>query len=102
MITDGQLYQLAIFFGVAAMLLILVYHFLEVNAPKSTVASGKEGGSKSLWSRIRDDCSFYNFTNGDIQFAEKYRSAFRRTLRKIEQRTHNRELGLDMTRSGAV
>lgn len=48
MITDGQLYQLAIFFGVAAMLLILVYHFLEVNAPENTAANGKEGASKSL------------------------------------------------------
>ena len=48
MITDGQLYQLAIFFGVAAMLLIVVYHFLEVNAPKGTVAGGKEEATKSL------------------------------------------------------
>jgi hypothetical protein len=48
MITDGQLYQLAIFFGVAAMLLIVVYHFLEVNAPKGTVAGGKEEAAKSL------------------------------------------------------
>ncbi|QPC79878.1 hypothetical protein HYE68_010630 [Fusarium pseudograminearum] len=71
MITDGQLYQLAIFFGVAAMLLILVYHFLEVNAPENTATSGKEGASK-------------------------------RTLRKIEPRIHNKELGLNMTRSGAV
>ncbi|KAK2798645.1 hypothetical protein FQN51_007506 [Onygenales sp. PD_10] len=32
MITDDQLYQLAIFLGSCAMLLILLYHYLEVNA----------------------------------------------------------------------
>jgi hypothetical protein len=32
MITDAQLYSLAIFLGSAAMLLIVLYHFLEVNS----------------------------------------------------------------------
>jgi oligosaccharyl transferase complex subunit OST4 len=32
MITDDQLYQLAIFLGSVSMLLIVLYHFLEVNA----------------------------------------------------------------------
>lgn len=32
MITDSQLYTLSIFLGSAAMLLITLYHFLEVNA----------------------------------------------------------------------
>lgn len=32
MITDNQLYSLALFLGSAAMLLIVLYHFLEVNA----------------------------------------------------------------------
>jgi hypothetical protein len=32
MITDAQLYSLAIFLGAAAMLMIVFYHFLEVNA----------------------------------------------------------------------
>jgi oligosaccharyl transferase complex subunit OST4 len=32
MISDDDLYRLAIFLGSAAMLLIIVYHFLEVNA----------------------------------------------------------------------
>jgi oligosaccharyl transferase complex subunit OST4 len=47
MITDSQLYSLAIFLGSAAMLLIVLYHFLEVNsedhaaAEKSKTASGK-------------------------------------------------------------
>lgn len=32
MISDNDLYRLAIFLGSAAMVLIVVYHFLEVNA----------------------------------------------------------------------
>lgn len=32
MISDSQLYSLAIFLGSASMLLIVLYHFLEVNA----------------------------------------------------------------------
>lgn len=32
MITDSELYSLAIIFGSAAMLLIILYHYLEVNA----------------------------------------------------------------------
>ncbi|CAL8578585.1 hypothetical protein XPA_004353 [Xanthoria parietina] len=32
MITDDQLYSLAIFLGCMSMLLIVLYHFLEVNA----------------------------------------------------------------------
>ncbi|KAF2793053.1 hypothetical protein K505DRAFT_306512 [Melanomma pulvis-pyrius CBS 109.77] len=47
MISDSQLYTLAIFLGSAAMLLIILYHFLEVNsedhAPpqKPKVVAGK-------------------------------------------------------------
>ncbi|EZF09839.1 hypothetical protein H112_08862 [Trichophyton rubrum D6] len=36
MITDNELYQLAIFLGSCAMLLIVVYHFLEVNSKASS------------------------------------------------------------------
>lgn len=32
MISDSQLYSLALFLGAAAMLMIVVYHFLEVNS----------------------------------------------------------------------
>ena len=32
MIADDDLYRLAVFLGSAAMLLIVLYHFLEVNA----------------------------------------------------------------------
>jgi oligosaccharyl transferase complex subunit OST4 len=32
MISDSQLYTLALFLGSASMLMIVLYHFLEVNA----------------------------------------------------------------------
>jgi len=32
MISDDQLYSLALFLGSASMLLIVLYHFLEINA----------------------------------------------------------------------
>jgi hypothetical protein len=38
MISDDDLYRLAIFLGCTAMLLIVVYHFLEVNVPSSQKA----------------------------------------------------------------
>lgn len=41
MITDDQLYSLAIFLGSIAMLLIVVYHFLEVNAKSSGDPTGE-------------------------------------------------------------
>lgn len=42
MISDNDLYSLAIFLGSAAMLLIIVYHFLEVNSTKKPVAATKK------------------------------------------------------------
>jgi len=42
MISDDELYRLAIFLGSAAMLLIILYHFLEVNAIKEP-ADNKSG-----------------------------------------------------------
>ncbi|PQK14012.1 hypothetical protein BB8028_0004g09430 [Beauveria bassiana] len=41
MISDNDLYTLAIFLGSAAMLLIIVYHFLEVNSTKTPVTGAK-------------------------------------------------------------
>lgn len=47
MITDNDLHRLAVFLGSCAMLLIVLYHFLEVNAKEddedttSTVKSSK-------------------------------------------------------------
>ncbi|CAK3925016.1 Ost4 domain containing [Lecanosticta acicola] len=32
MISDGSLYSLAVFLGAASMLLIVLYHFLEINS----------------------------------------------------------------------
>lgn len=51
MISDDDLYRLAIFLGSAAMILIVIYHFLEVNAAdddavKAKVAA-KAGGAQS-------------------------------------------------------
>jgi oligosaccharyl transferase complex subunit OST4 len=56
MISDDELYRLAIFLGSAAMLLIILYHFLEINAveepevnsngkPIQTVATDVKSGS---------------------------------------------------------
>lgn len=48
MISDSQLYSLAIFLGSAAMMLIVLYHFLEVNSEERAaldnpkVATGKK------------------------------------------------------------
>ncbi len=41
MISDDELYRLAIFLGSAAMLLIILYHFLEVNAVEEPIPEGK-------------------------------------------------------------
>jgi oligosaccharyl transferase complex subunit OST4 len=41
MISDDSLYRLAIFLGSAAMLLILLYHFLEVNAVEEPLVESK-------------------------------------------------------------
>ena len=42
MISDTQLYSLAIFLGSASMLLIVLYHFLEVNSKDETFANEKK------------------------------------------------------------
>lgn len=46
MITDNQLYTLAIFLGSAAMLMIVLYHFLEVNASDYDTPSSAEKSEK--------------------------------------------------------
>nr|POF16305.1 hypothetical protein CFP56_23823 [Quercus suber] len=40
MISDTNLYSLSIFLGSASMLLIVLYHFLEINAKENTTADG--------------------------------------------------------------
>ncbi|OJD10908.1 hypothetical protein AJ78_08204 [Emergomyces pasteurianus Ep9510] len=52
MISDDQLYQLAIFLGSCSMLLIVLYHYLEVNAEDSSSAvSMSSANSPSVQSR---------------------------------------------------
>ncbi|KAK0110637.1 hypothetical protein ONS96_002240 [Cadophora gregata f. sp. sojae] len=41
MISDDDLYRLAIFLGSAAMLLIILYHFLEINAVEEPEVDSK-------------------------------------------------------------
>ena len=41
MITDNELYSLAIFLGVVAMFMIVIYHYLEVNAIEDTPSTSK-------------------------------------------------------------
>ncbi|KAF2746500.1 hypothetical protein M011DRAFT_404506, partial [Sporormia fimetaria CBS 119925] len=48
MITDSQLYSLAIFLGSAAMLLIVLYHFLEVNSEDHVAAINSKPVAKKL------------------------------------------------------
>ncbi|KAK0747545.1 Oligosaccaryltransferase-domain-containing protein, partial [Apiosordaria backusii] len=47
MITDSELYSLAIFLGSAAMVLIIIYHFFEVNANDKTPVNEKVPANKS-------------------------------------------------------
>jgi oligosaccharyl transferase complex subunit OST4 len=42
MISDSNLYTLSLFLGSMAMLLIILYHFLEVNAIDEDVSTGLE------------------------------------------------------------
>jgi len=41
MISDDELYRLAIFLGSAAMLLIIIYHFLEVNSDEDKTSESE-------------------------------------------------------------
>ena len=55
MISDDDLYRLAVFLGSAAVVLIVVYHFFEVNASsqpeKKTVKNGAQTTAASTKSR---------------------------------------------------
>ena len=61
MISDNQLYSLAVFLGCLSMLLIVLYHFLEVNAkedePTKTTAAEKssQGTTTAASQGIRVD-----------------------------------------------
>jgi oligosaccharyl transferase complex subunit OST4 len=47
MISDNDLYRLAIFLGTAAMILIVVYHYLEVNTDKEAAVPHLEEKAKA-------------------------------------------------------
>ncbi|KAK4210002.1 Dolichyl-diphosphooligosaccharide--protein glycosyltransferase subunit 4 [Rhypophila decipiens] len=54
MISDDELYRLAVFLGSAAMVLIVVYNFFEVNAQskgKTSVKVGPQSTSASAKSK---------------------------------------------------
>lgn len=46
MISDNDLYSLALFLGSAAMVLIVVYHYLEVNASDKVPVASQQGTSE--------------------------------------------------------
>ncbi|KAJ5611326.1 Oligosaccaryltransferase [Penicillium lagena] len=48
MISDDELYRLAIFLGSCAMMMIVLYHFLDVNASDEEVDSAKTGESATV------------------------------------------------------
>jgi oligosaccharyl transferase complex subunit OST4 len=48
MISDNQLYSLAIFLGSAAMILIVLYHFLEVNSEGHVAAEKPKAAAAKI------------------------------------------------------
>ncbi len=57
MISDNELYSLAIFLGSLAMLLIVLYHFLEINANKTDDEgeNSLKGGSRKELSSLGEE-----------------------------------------------
>jgi oligosaccharyl transferase complex subunit OST4 len=47
MIADDDLYRLAVFLGSAAMLLIVLYHYLEINSVEEPAENNKAAASSS-------------------------------------------------------
>lgn len=47
MITDGELYNIAVLLGAASMILIVVYHYVEVNASDKELPSETPQTSKT-------------------------------------------------------
>ncbi|KAF7187530.1 hypothetical protein HII31_11154 [Pseudocercospora fuligena] len=48
MISDSSLYSLAVFLGAASMLMIVLYHFLEINSDEHQNQNAASGPSKAL------------------------------------------------------
>ncbi|KAH9870447.1 hypothetical protein IAQ61_005922 [Plenodomus lingam] len=55
MITDNQLYSLAIFLGSAAMFLIVLYHFLEVNSEDHKAEEQPKVAARKLLLALQTD-----------------------------------------------
>jgi hypothetical protein len=53
MISDAQLYSLAVFLGSAAVLLIVLYHFLEINAKDAGNDLSKQRKADALPAKAR-------------------------------------------------
>lgn len=47
MITDRELFTLAVFFGIVSMLLIVVYHLMEANALPDAAGANKADHAKA-------------------------------------------------------
>ncbi|PQE30939.1 Oligosaccaryltransferase protein [Rutstroemia sp. NJR-2017a WRK4] len=74
MISDDELYRLAIFLGSAAMLLIILYHILEVNAveePKSDSKTGSISQDSKANVGHGNGRAVVHYTSGDAVMAFK-------------------------------
>ncbi|KAL6855072.1 hypothetical protein ACO1O0_006210 [Amphichorda felina] len=55
MISDGDLYTLAVFLGSVSMVLIVLYHYFEVNASDKVQEAPQQGASeKKATDRVHD------------------------------------------------
>ncbi|KAI9035809.1 dolichyl-diphosphooligosaccharide--protein glycosyltransferase subunit 4 [Aspergillus affinis] len=52
MISDDDLHRLAVFLGSCAMMMIVLYHFLEVNSKDDTLDAGALKGKKATGSSV--------------------------------------------------
>lgn len=53
MISDASLYSLAVFLGSAAVLMIVLYHFLEVNAKDTGDVLSKQRKADAIPAKVR-------------------------------------------------
>lgn len=53
MISDASLYSLAVFLGSAAVLMIVLYHFLEVNAKDTGDVLSKQRKADAIPTKVR-------------------------------------------------
>ncbi|KAJ5083356.1 hypothetical protein N7456_012783 [Penicillium angulare] len=55
MISDGDLYRLAIFLGSCAMMMIVLYHFLDVNARDDEDTTAPKQSKNATTSTVSSD-----------------------------------------------